>query len=152
MTITWCMFREKWSVKDRIFCHFGPILTLSPPSPPLPLPLTTQKVKILKKWKNRLEILYRWTINDNYMMYGSWDMKCVRQNFLSFWTILCPFTPLTTWKIKILKNWKKHQEISSFYNGVPKIMIICYTVPNIWHITDVTVIFLFGLSFAHLPP
>ena len=65
-------------------------------------------------------ILYRCTINDNYMMYGSCDMERVGQNFLSFWTILCPFTPLKTWKTKILKNWKKYQEISSFYNGVPK--------------------------------
>ena len=40
-------------------------------------------------------------------MYGSWDMKCNRQNFLSLWTIFCLFTPLTTQKIKILKNWKK---------------------------------------------
>ena len=38
------------------------------------------------------------------MMYGSWDMKCNRQN--SLWTIFCPFTLLTTQKIKILKNWK----------------------------------------------
>ena len=34
-------------------------------------------------------------------------MECDRQNFLSFWTIFCPFTLLTTWKIKILKNEKK---------------------------------------------
>ena len=38
-----------------------------------------------------------------------------------------------------LKKMKKLLEISSFYNGVPKIMIICYTVPEILHITDVTV-------------
>ena len=29
------------------------------------------------------------------------------------------------------KMKKKHLEISSFYNSVPKIMIICYTVPEI---------------------
>ena len=29
------------------------------------------------------------------------------QNFLSFWTIFCTFTPLTTWKIKLLKKMKK---------------------------------------------
>ena len=39
----------------------------------------------------------------------------VRQNFLSFWTIFCPFTPsLTNQKIKILKKWKKHPEMSRF--------------------------------------
>ena len=39
-------------------------------------------------------------------MSGSWDMECDRQNFLSFWTIFCPFTSLTTPSIKILKKWK----------------------------------------------
>ena len=36
------------------------------------------------------------------------------------------FLPLTIWKIKILKNWRKHSEISSFYTSVPKIMIMLY--------------------------
>ena len=68
--------------------------------------------------------------NHNHMMYASWDMECDRQNFLSFWVIFCSFTQLTlvhhkwqscdvcpfcpfnppsltTWKIKILKKWKK---------------------------------------------
>ena len=31
-------------------------------------------------------------------------------------------------------------------------MIICYTVPELWHVTDVIVIFHFGLFFALLPP
>ena len=45
--------------------------------------------------------------NDNLMMYDSWDMNPNRQNFLSFWAIFFPFTPLTTQKIKMLKNRKK---------------------------------------------
>ena len=31
-------------------------------------------------------------------------------------------------------------------------MIIGYTIPEIWHVTDVIVMFHFGLLFAHLPP
>ena len=27
------------------------------------------------------------------MIYGSWDIECDVQNFLSFWNIFCPFTP-----------------------------------------------------------
>ena len=42
--------------------------------------------------------------------------------------------------------------MSSFYTRVPKIMIICYTVPEIWHVTDVIFIFHIGLFFAPLPP
>ena len=38
----------------------------------------------------------------------------------------------------------------SFYTSVPKIMIICNTVPEIWYVTDVTIIFHFGLFFALL--
>ena len=36
-----------------------------------------------------------------------------------------------------------------FYTSVPKIMIICYTVLEIWCVTDV-VIFYFGLFFSSL--
>ena len=47
---------------------------------------------------------------------------------------------------------KKHWEISLFYTSVPKIMIICYTVREVWCMTDVIVNFHFGLFFAPLPP
>ena len=33
------------------------------------------------------------TTNDDHIMYGLWDIECDRQNFLSFWTVFCPFTP-----------------------------------------------------------
>ena len=52
-------------------------------------------------------ILHLCSSNDNHMIYGSWDMERNRLNFLSFWTIFCPFTSLTTWEIKILKKWRK---------------------------------------------
>ena len=54
--------------------------------------------------------LRKCTISDNHIMYGSWDIEHDGQNFWSCWTIFCPFTPLTTQKIKILKKWKKHLE------------------------------------------
>ena len=47
------------------------------------------------------------SISDSHIMHGSWDMECNRPNFLSFWTVFCPFTPLTTQKIKILKKIEK---------------------------------------------
>ena len=43
---------------------------------------------------------------------------------------------------------KKHLEISSFHTDVSKIMIICYIVPEMWHVKHVIVIFHFGLFFA----
>ena len=40
-------------------------------------------------------------------------------------------------------------EILTFYTRAPKIMIIGYTVSEIWHVTDC--FFHFGLFFAILP-
>ena len=97
------------------------------------------------------------TINENHMMYDSWDMKRDRQNFLLFWAIFCSFsvpkiicyTISEIWRemdviilfilghflIKILKKWKNHSEIS-FYICVPKIIIRWCTVPEIQCATD----------------
>ena len=55
--------------------------------------LTTQKLKNFeKKMKKKktpgdIILLHKCTINDNHIMYSSWDMKCDRQDFLSFWAI-----------------------------------------------------------------
>ena len=84
------------------------------------------------------------------------------QNLVAFWTIFHPFTstphphpsPRNTPKNENLKKKKKkkHLEILSFYTSVPEIMIICYTVPEIWHVTNVIVIFYFGLFFCPFTP
>ena len=72
--------------------------------------------------------------------------------YFSFWAIFCPLTPLTQKNhISFLFFKKKPLEISSFYTSVPKVMIICYTVPKIWCMMDVIFIFHFGLFFALLP-
>ena len=47
---------------------------------------------------------------------------------------------------------KKHLEVSTLTTSVPKIMITCYTVPEIWCARDVIVIIHFGLIFAFLLP
>ena len=82
-----------------------------------------------------------------YMVPDTWSMK---DNFLSFWDIFCCFTPLTNWKITILKKFKKHLEILSFCTSAPKI-IICYTVPGIWHMTEV-IFFPFWAIFCPFTP
>ena len=100
MTIIWCMVPEIWSMTDKIFVNLYCFLLF------YPISLKNQNFEKLKKTPGDI-ISHKCTINDNYMMYGSWDMKCDRWNFLSFWTVFCTFTPLTTKKIKIFKNWKK---------------------------------------------
>ena len=85
MTIIWCMFPEIWSVKDRMFLTFWTIFC--PFTPPPLSPSNNPKSQNFKKMKKLAEdiiIWYRCTINDNYMMYGSWDIERVRHNFLSF--------------------------------------------------------------------
>ena len=65
-----------------------------------------------------------------------------------FWAIFCPFTPLTAQKIKI----KKKETSGNILHKSTKNIMICYTVPEIWYVTDIIVIFHFGLFFAFLPP
>ena len=87
----------------------------------LPLyPTNNQGNQNLEKMKNPADIiiLHVSSINENNMIYGSWDMECDRQYFFSFWTIFCHFHPLRTKKIKIFNKRKKHLEMS-FYICVP---------------------------------
>ena len=143
-------FRRYNAQRTEFFCHFGSFLPFD-----LPNNLKHQnfeKIKTKKKTPGDVITLHLCTTNDDHMMYGYWDMKSTRQNFLTFRASFCPFTPLTAWKMKISKKWKKILEISSFHTSVPKIMIIRYTVPEIWRVTDVLAIFHFGLYLSILPP
>ena len=76
-----------------------------------------------------------------------------RTEFFVILDYFLPFYPLNNLKNQNFeKVIKRHVEISSFYATAPKIMIICYTVPEIWHVTDVVIIFHFVLFFALLRP
>ena len=99
--------RQKFLSFWAIFCPFSP--------------LTTWKIKILKLKKTPRDviILHICTINGNYMIYGSWDMECNRQNVLSFWTVFCPFTPSGSRKPKFLKyekNTGTHYHFTNVYH------------------------------------
>ena len=123
--------------------------------------LKTRKIIILKKRKKiagDIIILHMCTKNYSHMRSGSWDAEWERPIFLPLWAIFWAFTPLTTQKIKTFKNWKKTTTTKKntwIYHHLtqvkPKMMIICYTVPEIWHMTDVISIFHFGLFFPLLP-
>ena len=87
ITIIWCnSWDTEWD-RQNLLSFLAIVLPLSP--------LTTRKIKILKlkKIPGPIMILHNYTINDSHMTYGSWDMERSRQNFLSFWTIFCPFNP-----------------------------------------------------------
>ena len=97
-----------WDVEqqtDSTFCHFGPFFVLlffvilghffSP--------------EILSFYK------YMCTINEDRMICGSWNIRCHRHKFLSFWVIFYYVSPLTTRKIKILKLKKTPVDIIIFH-------------------------------------
>ena len=92
---------EIWSARQ-FFCHFGPYFA------------KYQNSEKLKKAPGDIIILYLCTI-----MMIIWCMVpeiwSTTDIFLSFWASFCPSTAVTTQKIKIMKNWNKHLEISSFY-------------------------------------
>ena len=143
MKIIWYMFLEIWSATDMIFSHFGPT------SPPLSTN-KTQNFEKMKKMPENIIISHKCSINNNHM-YDSWDMKHNQQNFLSFWAIFCPFTSLTAENTKMKKKkMKKAPGDIIILHKCSKIMIICYTVPEICHLTNL-IIFHFGPFFALLP-
>ena len=60
------------------------------------------------------------------MIYGSWNIRCNRQNFLSFWAIFCPFCPLTTQKITTLKLKKNKKHLEIFNENDNHMMYGCW--------------------------
>ena len=110
------MMHVSWDIEHDIqnvlsFCNI--FLPFYPASPPSPSPLTTQKINILKKWKKPgdIVILHMCTINDNYIMYDSWDIEHEDRIFYHFKSFL-PFYPNNNpkksrfWKNK--SSWRYH--------------------------------------------
>ena len=66
----------------------------------------SSKIWAIEKTPGGIIILNMSTINENHMVYDSWDMEHNRQNFFSFWTIFCTFTPasVTTQRCKMKKT------------------------------------------------
>ena len=96
----------RYGVRHRFFfLVLDRFLSFYPPSN-----LKNKNFEKKKKTLGDILILHRCAINDNHLMYGSWDIKCDGHKFLSFWTVFCPFTTLRAQKIKSKKKkkWKKH--------------------------------------------
>ena len=104
------MMYDSWDTKCNrqiFFSHLGPFFTLLPllPSPNNP---KNQNFEKMKQNARDIIILHKSTINDNQDIWFLRYINCNRQNFLSYWDIFCPFTPLTAQKVKISEKWKKH--------------------------------------------
>ena len=133
--------------KTEFFIILDHLLPFDPTNKP-----KNQTFEKIKKTPEVIIILQLCTTNDDHMMYRSWDIKHDRQKFLSFWAIFCPFITLTAPKIKLSKKWIYCLEISSFNTSVPKIMIICFTVPELWYMNNVIVTFSFWAIFCPFTP
>ena len=84
------------------FWTFCPLIPLSTPG--------ESKFSINEKNARRyILILHKCTINENHKMYGSWDMECNRQNFISGHFL--SFYPFSNLRNQNLKKWKRRLEI-----------------------------------------
>ena len=115
--------------------------------------LTTRKIKILKKWKNFLAKLSFYTCLQ--LMKITWC--AVREigrmtdrifcRYGPFFVLLVPPSPITTQKINEKSVWRYHNFMQVYQKSWS---LARYTVPEIWCVKDVVVIFHFGLFFALL--
>ena len=96
------MIPGTWSVRQNflsfwtIFCPF--------------IPLTTQKIKILKKKERNTWIYYhlhRCTLNENHMMYGSWEIWSAKDRIFVILGYALPFYPTNSLKIQNFEKMKK---------------------------------------------
>ena len=103
----------------------------------------------MKKYPGDIIILHKfyqksWLYAMLFLRYGTWPMLFfILGYFLPF------YHPNSSKNLNLKKMKKKTLEISPFYNSVPKIMVICYTVPEICYVTDV-IIFHFEPFFTPL--
>ena len=141
MTIIWCMVPEIWSATDRIFCHSGPFFAL-----------WTQKIKICKKWKKHQRYYHFTTVYHKWQSYDVWFLTYGVQHttFFVIFDHSCPFTPITTRKLKF---WKNEENTWRYYHFTH--------VYHKWHSYDVwflrygvwqTEIFVILDNFLHFYP
>ena len=103
----WCMVPEINARKTQFFVILGHFLPFKP--------LNNLENQNFEIWKNYLEIsLYTCLINEDHMIYGPRDMEHDRQNFSSFWTIFCHFTPQQPGKLKFLKKYTNTWKYNHF--------------------------------------
>ena len=105
------MMYDSWDMECEteffhILDHFWSFYPLTPLPPPRLNNPKNQNFEKMRKVPRK-----KCTINGNHMIYGSWDINCNRQIFLSSWAIFCHFTPLTAQKRRFQKIKKAAGDI-----------------------------------------
>ena len=111
---------DVWSLRygvrqTEFFLFLDHFLSSYSPSLLAPSSMENQNFEKMKKMPGVIITLHKCTINDNHMMYGSWDMKPNRNKFLSFWPNFCPFYSINNPKNQ---NFGKMKTMSG---SIPKI-------------------------------
>ena len=99
----------RYKAKQSFFVILSHFLHFDPPNRP-----KNQDFEEMKNTSADIIISHLCNTNDDHMMYGSWGIGRNKQNFLSFWAIFCPFNPLSTQKIKVLK--KNERDAWNYHN------------------------------------
>ena len=111
------------------------------------------KIPKSKKTPGYIIILHKRTKNHDHGLYCSWVWHVmdvvVIFHFGLYFSLLPsnpppPTPPVTAQKMKISKKKEKNVWIYHHFTQ-------CYTIPEIWHVTDVIVIFHFGYTFLVYP-
>ena len=139
------MIYGSWDISYNIqifFSHLWPFFVLLPANSP-----KNENIKKMKKKHLEISSFYRSVPKIMIIPYNVPEILHDAMThdgcnyYFSFWAIFALLPP---------PNSRKN-EISSFYTSVSKIVFISYTVPEIWHVMDVIVVFHFGQFFAPLP-
>ena len=127
-----------------LFCHFRKFFAFLPHYWP-------QKLKFgknIKKIPEHIILLHMCTINQDHMMYGSWDMKFNRQNFFVILSRFLPFYSPNMLKNENIKNEKNPLRYHYFTQVYQKSWsyAIVFLRYGVWWME------LFGLFYDLLPP
>ena len=148
----WYMVPEISTTTYRVFSHLWPFFALLPANSP-------QNENIKKKWNRNTWRYHRFTevYQKSWLYPIMFPRYCMMPWRMTDIIIIFPFglffalLPPNSPKNENFQKIKKHLEISSFYTSASKIVFRSYTVPEIWHVMDVIVVFHFGQFFALLP-
>ena len=109
---SWCMIPEEHNrhIFFSFWTIFCPFIPPSRPKNPKNQNFAKMQRKNACRYHHFTQVYHKWQSHDIW-----WFLRYeAQQIFLSFWAIFCPFTQLTTQKIKILKKWKTYLEIYHF--------------------------------------
>ena len=130
-----------WDIEpnEQIFLSFRIILCL--------FTSLTQKIKIQKNEKTPWRCYHFTHVYHKLQLYDIWFLRyrVWQTDFFVIFNLFLPFySPKNSKNQNFEKIKKDHLELSSFYTNVPKLMIICCSVPKIPCVTNEFLFYILG--------